>query len=457
MTTRRDDDAATIDRMVEFSDYRYSGTLSPLAERFNLPNGYKFLETLSPNHLTLLVHVTLPESLQAIGDGVFEGCTALEYLSIPNSVTTIGKRAFARSGLVSIVLPPKLTIIQDELFKDCKVLETVIMDDKITFIGYHAFYKCVLLTLINLSSVLESMGDGVFCKCESLQSIIMPDTVNKLGDATFKDCTSLIEVQLSKLITTIPMNTFADCRQMAVVPNLSNVVSIETGAFAGCSNLRTRIVFSNPMIISSRAFKRCTNLREVVFMENSEIHSMAFANCIKLNKIIANGYKPLPLTSDGGLLIYTDEEAQSKYGMSLEEVHTPVSNPNITIKGYSPHRPTNTFANNSLITIVDMPWTVMFDEMFTSMYPLWAIIIPGKRDSIEDYKMFTMTVYRCRVLRKRHYQRADILENISDYVTEAMINYGVVETLEKYMIVPGDAKIYVRNDFYNETLSQLDW
>ncbi len=60
--------------------------------------------------------ITLPRTLQAIGDHAFANCTSLVSLSIPASVKTIGTHAFDGSGLMSINIPAKTTRIDESAF-----------------------------------------------------------------------------------------------------------------------------------------------------------------------------------------------------------------------------------------------------------------------------------------------------------------------------------------------------
>ncbi|MBQ9993978.1 MAG: leucine-rich repeat domain-containing protein, partial [Clostridia bacterium] len=54
---------------------------------------------------TALESITLPDSLRSLGRESFRGCTALRTLTIPDSVTEIGEDAFAGCGALTVTAP----------------------------------------------------------------------------------------------------------------------------------------------------------------------------------------------------------------------------------------------------------------------------------------------------------------------------------------------------------------
>ncbi len=63
--------------------------------------------------------ITVPECVESIEDGAFEGCGALT-ITLPRGLLKIGNRAFANSKeLINIRIPTSVKIIGDEAFKGC--------------------------------------------------------------------------------------------------------------------------------------------------------------------------------------------------------------------------------------------------------------------------------------------------------------------------------------------------
>ena len=65
---------------------------------------------------------TIPAGIKTIAGGAFTNCTGLTSVTIPNSVTTIGEEAFAKTGLTSVTIPNSVTSIGDEAFENVHIL-----------------------------------------------------------------------------------------------------------------------------------------------------------------------------------------------------------------------------------------------------------------------------------------------------------------------------------------------
>ena len=73
-----------------------------------------------------MTELTLPNSLESIGDGAFRGCSGLTELTLPNSVTSIGDYAFyGCSGLTELTLPNGVTSIEESAFQGCSGLAKI--------------------------------------------------------------------------------------------------------------------------------------------------------------------------------------------------------------------------------------------------------------------------------------------------------------------------------------------
>ena len=73
-----------------------------------------------------LTSLSFPNSVTAIGNAAFYGCSKIKSLVIPNGLQTIGGYAFADcSGLETLVIPNSVNTIRENAFADCMSLYSV--------------------------------------------------------------------------------------------------------------------------------------------------------------------------------------------------------------------------------------------------------------------------------------------------------------------------------------------
>lgn len=142
-----------------------------------------------------LTSITIPNSVTSIGKWVFGGCRTLTSANIPNSVTSIGNGAFSGcSGLTSIKIPESVTSIGESAFRDCSGLTSITIPNNVTSILWGTFSGCSRLTSITIPERVTSIGDGAFNGCSGLKSVIIPSNVTSIGLSAFINCSSLTSV-----------------------------------------------------------------------------------------------------------------------------------------------------------------------------------------------------------------------------------------------------------------------
>lgn len=114
--------------------------------------------------------ITIPEGVESIGVSAFS-CTALERVTLPGTLKTIGDYAFlyasedifsdiGNSVLREIDLPDGLITIGEKAFEGNQQLEYLVIPESVTSIGYGAFRECYSLTLLLPGSVKEIGGSA---------------------------------------------------------------------------------------------------------------------------------------------------------------------------------------------------------------------------------------------------------------------------------------------------------
>ena len=159
-----------------------------------------------------LSNIVIPNSVTSIGDSAFEGCNSLGSLVIPNSVKNIGKGAFKWcKSLAEVVIPNSVTNIGEFAFCGCSSLADVVIPDGVTSIGIEAFRDCSSLSSVVIPDGVTSIGDRAFCGCKSLSSVVIPDSVTCIGDYAFGGCKYLSSLVIPDSVTSIGHHVFWDC------------------------------------------------------------------------------------------------------------------------------------------------------------------------------------------------------------------------------------------------------
>ena len=202
-----------------------------------------------------LTSITIP-SVTIMGKSAFESCSSLTSITILSSLTSIGESAFAFCyGLTSISIPSGVTFIDDSVFTGCSGLTSISIPSGVTSIGTRAFTGCFNLTSITLPSSLTSIGYGAFDGCESLTSIILPSSLTSIGYGAFEDCFSLTSITIPSSVTSIGEWAFADCTELTNIILFPGVTSIGRNAFDGCTGLRTVVFLGDAPRLGSDAFE----------------------------------------------------------------------------------------------------------------------------------------------------------------------------------------------------------
>ena len=182
-----------------------------------------------------LQSITIPNSVTSIGDRAFIGCEFLQSVTIPNSVTSIGNRAFEQcKSLQSVTIPNSVKSIGDEVFSSCESLQSITIPNSVTSIGDEAFEYCESLQSITIPNSVTKIGDEAFRWCTSLQSITIPNSVKSIEDGAFYWCTSLQSITIPNSVTSIGDEAFSDCKSLQSITIPNSVTSIGDKAFSGC-------------------------------------------------------------------------------------------------------------------------------------------------------------------------------------------------------------------------------
>lgn len=147
-----------------------------------------------------LTQYNIPSNVTVIGANIFNGCSNLTAISIPNTVTEIGLGAFAGAGLTSVRVPDSVFLIEDNAFGDCHNMKSAIIGNNVTTIGEEAFGYCRSLTSITIPSSVVSIEGAAFVDCPKLASVTIGSNVAEIGITAFAFCPSLKSIYCKSTI-----------------------------------------------------------------------------------------------------------------------------------------------------------------------------------------------------------------------------------------------------------------
>lgn len=134
---------------------------------------------------TNITRITLPETVQVIGDGAFDNCVSLTTVNIPKSVVSIGAGAFIScENLTSIELPEGMTKLEQCTFLHCQSLRCVTIPKTVEVICKSAFQDCAVLETVKILEGVTEIGALVFSKCPQLKSVELPSSIKKIKNYT---------------------------------------------------------------------------------------------------------------------------------------------------------------------------------------------------------------------------------------------------------------------------------
>ena len=290
--------------------------------------------------------VIIPDTIDgmtvtAIAAGAFQDETALKAVSVPDTVTSIGKGAFAGCKNLTSMRTPVYTCedapyfgaifgaetheangynvpgalttlvltagesIPDCAFYACRNLKVVGLPETLTEIGNFAFYGCQSLAYIaTADTALTRVGQNAFTNCSALLALHIPATAQALGFAMLEGCGALESLTLPFAGGSRPTSDgAADTAYLGYlfgaadytfsagfVPYSLISVTLHEGCgdlpantFFECDSVREITLPEGVTAIGHRAFYGCVYLTEVTLPDSVQsIGDDAFHGCIRL-------------------------------------------------------------------------------------------------------------------------------------------------------------------------------
>ena len=173
--------------------------------RYNLDSETKTATLLPKKNGYYSGDIVVPEKVKgndgvvyvvtAFEDRCFYDCGGLTSITIPSSVTSLGRSCFSGcSGLTSITIPSSVTSLGDYCFYDCSGLTSITLPSSVTSLGDYCFCDCRGLTSITIPSSVTSLGESCFSYCSGLETVYFKGKVPKKTSQSNIPTTTIIKV-----------------------------------------------------------------------------------------------------------------------------------------------------------------------------------------------------------------------------------------------------------------------
>ena len=342
------------------------------AKRVVLPPSTVYIGHGALRDCSALTSVSLPDSMSnRLFLDMFEGCTNLKSVDIPDGITDIHEGDLAScpnwtdiyydnwgrvwNRVVSNVrdsIPDRMNVhFKDNIYDSgsCgeNVTWTLTADGTLTISGTGAmtdytydsrspWYSCrTYIKRVVMQQGVTSIGDHAFWDCSGLTSVTIPDGVTSIGDYAFAYCVSLTSATIPEGVTSIGGSAFSGCSGLTSVTIPSSVTSIGWSAFENCTALTFMTIPESVTYISEEVFSNCIRLARVTIPKSvTEISSKAFYYCDSLTDVYYAG------TAADWAKISISEGNEDLLAAALHCKPTPLTAPSVTGGNDSQGRPT---------------------------------------------------------------------------------------------------------------------
>lgn len=279
---------------------------------------------------TNLKSISIPQTVESIGDDVFTYCSSLStYTDNGSNYLGNNDNKFmvlykANKNATSFTFNPNTKFIHSSAFaketnKTTPAIQQIVIPSQIQSIGSYAFKDCSNLNDLTIENGVERVGRNAFMNCSELSEITIPETVNQIGSMAFVGCQKLARLTVPFVGETYAYDATNDFEEITkaylgfwfgathaekdatIATSLGNFETLPASlkeieitvaktltqqTFINAVNLTTITLDSQTTYIGERAFSGCSALSEINGLSNvTAISANAFANCSALSSI----------------------------------------------------------------------------------------------------------------------------------------------------------------------------
>lgn len=212
------------DACVEIAPRAFDSAAS--LKRVELPQGLRSIGRLAFAKSGLQA-VEIPPSVEVVGEKAFYSCRQLTACTFAPGLRTLGAEAFANSGLARAALPATLRELGAAAFNGTPAQKrlaegAVVIDERNLHLSLDEsgglYAGGVLIEYLGCSRAYEvrpgtwRIGDGACRRNQQLQAVVLPEGVGEIGDEAFRGCRNLEYLALPESLEQIGARAFMDTR-----------------------------------------------------------------------------------------------------------------------------------------------------------------------------------------------------------------------------------------------------
>ena len=255
---------------------------------------------------THMASITIPLGVTSIGTSAFSGCTSFTSIDIKATIPpTLGNNAFAETNDCPIYVPCDSVNAYKSAwstYRDRIVCKQLLATTKTIYGETYEIYgadtienipSLSITSSVTVTTACTSIGGYSFKGGTALTQINFSNTVKTIEEAAFSGCTNLSSVTIPNSVTTIEGSVFSDCGKLTSVTFGNSIISIGADAFNKCSGLTSVSIPNSVTTIDSYAFEDCSRLTSVTIGNGiTYIGDRAFLNDTGLTFIRVNATVP---------------------------------------------------------------------------------------------------------------------------------------------------------------------
>lgn len=183
-----------------------------------------------------LESISIPNGVNRMDSNVFDGCVSLTNITFvadeehPHALTSIKEATYKNcESLTSFIVPIAVTDIGASAFEGCEAMESItIVGTKLTSLGNYAFKNCKALTSISIPSSTRTFGEYVFQNCTSLTEFELSKQVKSMPKHLLDGCENIVTLTLNA--DSVVKVTSADKDENNKLANVSGLTTIRVPA-----------------------------------------------------------------------------------------------------------------------------------------------------------------------------------------------------------------------------------